>query len=359
MPAWNRIDIPERELRDLYINKNLSIFQISKRFGCTTGPVYRSLKEYKIPTRSLSEACTKVPVFRKQLQKWYWKDKMSMFEIADKLKCTHSAIVHKFKKLGIKSRGHLGLTKPIRLSKGNFEYLYYKRRLSLDKIAKIIHCSESGLERRFNNYSMVSRGNKNRACKYKKHDFSGNLIEKAYTTPYIRKAKRGTTEIVCLVNRSFDFLLPNKDEIPKWILNKVTHFFSFLAGYSDAEGCFYLKKPSKYRKIKSSGLEIQTQQKNIIWSLWRNMEKYGINSPKPRVSVRAGQLRSNGVRNNKDMWRINVNQKESLWKLIHFLRRYIKHENKIKMLAKITNNIIDRNTLPHCRPINLAIPALG
>ena len=381
MPAWNKISFPERELRRLYINKKLSIFQISKSFGCSTGPIHRSLREYKIPIRSLSEACTRVPVSKKQLQKWYWKDKMSMFEIADKLKCTHSAIVHKFNKLRIKSRGHLGLTKPIKLGKGNFEYLYYKRRLSLNKIAKIVHCSESGIERRFNNYNILTRGIKNRACKYKKRDFSGNSIEKAYligfrlgdlnvmkrvsvilvrcsttipaqtrlirnlfkpyTTPHVWKAKRGTTEIACLVNRSFDFLLPKEDKISPWILTNDKAFWAFFAGYADAEGCFYIHKASK-GKFDTSRFEIETQQKEIINGLWKGIQTYKIFTPIPRISRMAGSIDKRGVINNKDTWKLNINRKSSLNEFIRLIEPYIKHANKIKKIGGIKENLVLR-----------------
>lgn len=317
-----------------------------------------------------------------------------MLQIADRLGCTHSAIVYKFKKFGLKSRGHLGLTRPIRLTKKGFKYLYYQRGLSLKKIASIAHCSESGLERRFKKYNLVSRGDKSRTCKYKRRDFSENRIEKAYligfrlgdlnvmksvsviqvrcsttipaqvklirelfslyTTPHITRAKRGTYEIVCLVNRSFDFLLPKKDEIPEWIVNNKELFFSFFAGYSDAEGCFYFKKPGRKGKTKTASYDIQTQQKNIIWQLWKNVQKYGIYTVKPKISVKAGRISSNGNKNNKDMWCLTVSRKDSLWKLINFLHPYIKHRNKIKKISQVEKNIILRHTIPYSHPIDLS-----
>jgi len=336
------------------------------------------------------------PISKKELKKLYFKDKLSMFQIANKLGCTHSAIVYKFKKFGLKSRGNIGLTKPIKLTKKGFEYLYYQRDLSLKKIANIVHCSESGLERRFKNYNLVSRGNKNRACKYKKKDFSGNLIEKAYlvgfrlgdlnvtkivsviqvrcsttipaqvrliknlfapyTTPYVTKAKRGTYEIVCLVNRSFNFLLPKEDKIPKWIENNKKYFFSFLAGYSDAEGSFYFKKPRKGGKIWTSGFEIQTQDKNIISDSASLLKKYSIVTNGPSISRCAGKIDKRGVINNKDIWRFGITKKESLWKFIHFLKLYLKHPNKVKKLYQFKENIKERNILPYCRPIDLSSP---
>ncbi len=319
------------------------------------------------------------PITKKELRKLYFKDKLSMFQIADQLGCTHSAIVYKFKKFGLKSRGHIGLTKPIRLTKSGFENFYYKKRLSLKKIARIVHCSESGLERRFKSYNLTSRGNKNRTCKYKKFDFSGNLTEKAYligfrlgdlnvtkrvsviqvrcsttipaqirliknlfvsyTTPYVTRAKRGTYEIVCLVNRSFDFLLPKKDKIPEWVLTNQKTFWSFFAGYTDAEGCFYLKRPRKYRGMWSSGFEIQTQQEKIIKSLWNGVLKCGIDSPYPKISRKGGSIDKRGIINNRDIWRLDINKKGSLGKFINFIELYIKHENKIKTINKVKENL--------------------
>lgn len=399
MPAWNKVDIPREELENLYHKQKLSIAQIAKRLNCSTGPVHRALREYKISIRNLSEACIKVPVTKKQLKEWYFKDKFSMFEIADKLGCNHSAIVYKFQKLGIKSRGHLGLTKPVKLTKKGFQYLYYEKGLSLKKIAKIVHCSESGLERRFKIYNLKSRGIKNRACKYKKFDFSEDPIEKAYLigfrlgdlnvkrvvnviqvrcsstikyqlnlikklfTPYTTvratKGKRGDWDIVAFVSRSFDFLLPKHMQIPKWILKNSNNFFAFFAGYIDAEGYFYFKKPKRNGGISTATFGVQTQDKKIICKLAKKLNDFSIQVYGPRISEPAGHIDKRGVRNNKDVWCFNVIQKQSLWKLIHHLEPYLKHADKIRRLKEVKENLILRNEAPYCRPIDLSTSFLS
>src|SRR5258708_1185082 len=335
----------------------------------------------------------KINASPQELKKLYFTNKLSMKEIGKILGCTHSAIVYKFKKLAIKSQAHLGLTKPLKITKEQLEYFYYKKNLSWDKIAKIYHCSEGGIQKRFVKYQLQFRGNKNRSCKYKKKDFSGNLIEKAYligfrlgdlnvkkrvnviqvrcstthkaqrklikdlfiqyTTPYITKAKRGTIEIVCLVNNSFEFLLPKEDVIPEWIQKNKEHFFSFFAGYSDAEGSFYIKKPGKKGKTISSSFQIQTQQKNIILSIWKNLEKYKIKCPYPLISRKAGAIQNNGVINNKDMWRIEIARKKSLWSLLNIFEPYLKHGEKVKKVKEIRKNIIYRNSIKYAHKINL------
>lgn len=172
------------------------------------------------------------------------------------------------KKYGIRSRGHLGLTKPIRISKEKLKYFYHNRGLSLDKIAKILHCSEGGLQRKMRDFEIKSRPTSNRACKYKKKDFGESLTEKAYMigfrlgdlnvskgksvisvrcsttkraqasliknlfSPYggvaITKAKRGTIEINVFLNNSFSFLIPKKDKIPGWVTRNDKYFLAFL-----------------------------------------------------------------------------------------------------------------------------------
>ena len=117
MRPWNKRVLDRKELRRLYLNERLSLAKIGKIYECDANVILRNLREYGILTRKLSEATVKVPISREQLVRWYWKDGLSMFEIADRLGCTHSAVVYKFQKLGIKSRGHLGLTPPLNLTR--------------------------------------------------------------------------------------------------------------------------------------------------------------------------------------------------------------------------------------------------
>ena len=88
------------------------------------------------------------------------------------------------------------------------------------------------------------------------------------------------------------------------------------------------------------------------------LNQLDIFSPKPKISRHGGNLDKRGVKNNKDMWRIEVCQKESLWRLLNFLKPYIKYKRKSEVISKAIENIISRNNLPYCRPINLSIPKL-
>jgi intein-encoded DNA endonuclease-like protein len=330
-----------------------------------------------------------------------------MFDIADRLGCTHSTVVYKFQRLGIQSRGHLGLIPPLKLSKETLEYLYYKRRLSLKKIAKILHRSEGGVERRFNKFGLTSRGNSNRACKYKKHDFSGNLEEKAYmvgfrlgdlnvydkvnviqvrcssthkaqidviktlfasyTTPFTYNSLDDgyqKTHIICLVNKSFDFLVPKEDKIPKWVLSDTNTFWAFFAGYSDAEGSLMISKDGTSQVKRRVGFELATYDKNILFTLRSNLKKFGISSyfrlssPKGTI-IKSGLKRGKNYYSNGDCWRLSVQTKQSLWILIYYWKCFAKHKEKVSRIKSAEENLRRRNYIKWSKPIDLSIPTLN
>lgn len=394
---WNKIDIPKQELIDLYENQRLSISQISSRLGYSNGPICRLLKEYQIKVRTVSQAKEKYFIPKKELKNLYITQKLSTEQIAKKYGCDSVTIIYKMRKYGIKSRGHLGLTKPINISKEKLEYLYHDRKLSAVKIAKILHRSKGGVERKIHNFNISTRNIDNRACKYKKFDFSGNLTEKAYmigfrlgdlnvvqtknliiircsttkrnqvklikdlfspyTTPHIGKAKRGTFEIAAHLNKTFSFLLPKQDNIEPWILENPQHFWAFFAGYSDAEGCLYLHRvEGKYLKS-FANFQISSYDKNILQQLWKGLNQVDISSVFPAICHPKGTPCGNPKYfSNNDMWRLTVSRKDSVWKLIYFWGLYSKHKDKQTAIEKAKRNIILRNQLPHCHKIDLSIP---
>lgn len=111
------------------------------------------------------------------------------------------------------------------------------------------------------------------------------LFEK-YGGVYSYFAPRGTYEICCYLNNSFEFLLPKEDKVPNWILKDNRCFLAFFAGYIDAEG---------YISIRRRGLEIQSYDKNILRQSWKKLKILGITCPKPTLSKPAGYVQKNGT----------------------------------------------------------------
>jgi len=394
---WNKINIPKETLTELYENQRLSIAQIASKLGYSNRPIHRLLRDYQIKIRTISQAKEKFDIPKNELKNFYCAKELSTEQIAKKYGCNHVTILNRMKKYGIKSRGHLGLTKPIKISKEKLEYLYHDRKLSAVKIANILHKSKGGIERKIKYFNIKTRNIDNRVCKYKKFDFSGNLVEKAYmigfrlgdlnvvptknliiircsttkknqvklikdlfspyTKPHIAIAKRGTFEITAHLNKTFYFLLPKQDNIEPWILENPQYFWAFFAGYADAEGCMHLHR-SNGKYLKSFAIfQISSYDKNVLKQIWAKLNQLDIISPPPAVCSLKGTPCSNSKYfSNNDTWRLTVSRKECLWKLAHAWKKYSRHKDKQNAIEKAIENLIRRNYIHQSHKINLSPP---
>lgn len=327
-------------------------------------------------------------ISKETLTDLYLKQKLSTDAIAKILSCrSHVTILNYLKKYTIPRRSKLGNRISIDISKETLSGLYYDKKLTQKQIAHNFgNQSDIGIRRLMRIYNLKPRNNSEANTKYPKFNFSGNLEEKAYLIGFrlgdlniskiheliqarcsstikeqaslfedlfkvyghvnISIAKRGTLEMVVLLNNSFNFLLPKHDLIEEWILKEDKYFLPFLAGYADAEGSYYMRKPSyKKSKIGWGVFEVQTYDKNIIYTISEKLKSLNIegafSNPKKRVHQ------------NGDMWRLTINKKQDLWNFIKLIEPYHKHKNKISELREVKNNLILRNSLPFCKPIIL------
>lgn len=318
----------------------------------------------------------------------YLKQKLSTAAIAHQLGCHSHVTVLKYLKLyGIPRRTRLGNRKPITISKKELINLYVKQHLTQSAIAKKIGHSLFGIQYLMNKYKIKPRSYSIANTKYPKYDFSGSEQEKAYLIGFrlgdlnvskvheliqvrcstsikgqvdliqnlldryghvhIWKAKRGTWEIVILLNQTFSFLLPKRDNIEEWVSSNPKLFLSFLAGYTDAEGSYYLRLPYYKRISKPSWgvFEIQSYDKNIINSIGKHLSilqiEYKLSNPKRLIQ------------NNGNLRRLTIIKKQSLWNFIKLMKQYHRHKIKLQDLKKVKDNLILRNSLPNCKHILL------
>ena len=296
-----------------------------------------------------------------------------MDEIGKRFGCNHVTIVNRFKEYGWKSRGHRGTKKKIGISKNGLIYLYNKKGFSADKISRMLGCSEGGLIRKFKLFRIKTRGpNKRIPYKYpNKLDFDDTkalmaymigfregdlnvgltrqvvvvrcsttipaqvrlikLLFKKYGGISVSKAKRGTYEINCFLNKSFSFLVHKIKRVPRWIQANRDYFMSFLSGYVDAEG---------HINVTRKGVEVQTQEKGIIFDSWKLLNKFGITCNKPLLSVRGGHIDKRGMRNNKDCWRLSLYKRDELLKFIGEYQKYVRHEHKKEAVELILQQLL-------------------
>lgn len=395
--AWNKTPIDKKWLEKAYLEEKLSITQIAKDLGASGNVVHNRLKEYRIPRRSISDAKRLFDISKTELEKLYFKKRLSMFQIADYYGCTHGTIVGRFKQFGLKSRGHLGLTQPIIITKTRLKSLYHGSNLSVKQIAKELGRSKGGIERRIRKYGIKTRGNENRKhWKYEKKLFDGSLEDKAYMIGFrlgdlnasktnqvvvVRGstsreaqarlfeslfssyggvssslARRGTIEQYAFLDRSFDFLLPKHDVIETWIVDCSRCFLAFFAGYFDAEGSVTIHRGASSR---FGGFEVQSYDRQIILQSWKKLCLLGVECPKPTLARPAGYVNKNGIRSNGDTWRLSIFSKKAVWQLLQWFKHLMKHEDKLRKLKVVEENIMQRNKLGRGRRvIDLSIPEL-
>lgn len=326
----------------------------------------------------------RLTISKDSLIELYVNQRLSSFSISKLLGAkSHVTILNYLAKYDISRRSRLGNRKPINIDKEILFDLYYKRKLSQEQIAKKFGCCQQDIQRRMKAYKINARSCSEANTKYLKFDFNNSLLEKAYLLGFrvgdlnVSKvhnliqvrgstsvkeqvelftdlfqdygnvhtwiAKRGTYESVALLNQSFEFLLPKKDSVEQWILDDKEYYLSFLAGYIDAEGSFYLRKHSRNEGLELGLFEIQSYDKNIITTIFEKLKEQNIEC---RLSIN-----NKHERYKNDMCRITVNKKQSLWAFIKLAEPYLKHKKRLRDLCRVKGNLVLRNSLPYCRPI--------
>jgi len=278
-----KFNISKVELRNLYIEKKLSEYEIAKIFHCHQMTISRRLHEYNINTRTICKATLNRAKrsYDKSLKNFNGRLKEKAYLIGFRLGDLHV------------SRAGKNTNDPIirvRVNSTKLEQIHLFRRL-------------------FSKYGYIWQGKVDRS---------------------------GAISIRCYLNSSFSFLVPKEDCIKNWILKNSRYFISFLAGYIDAEGTFCLCGGDGVFSIRS-------QDKEIIWQIYFGLNKLGILCKKPKVARLAGDIDYRGIKNNKDAWCLTVYRKNSLLKLIDLIKSILKHPKRCKDMEIVRDNIMTRN----------------
>ncbi len=362
-----KIIIPKSRLRFLYTERKFSARRIANIFNCEQTAILNRLREYNIPIKYLKK---KVIVSKKQLEDLYIKKGLSTYKVAEKFNCTSGTIYRNLKLHKIKTRP----LKRLNLTKKELEELYINKRFSLSRIAKVYKCSASGILKKMRQYKIPSRDLSEANTKHVKTDFNGSNIEKAYILGFrigdlgVREEKnlvkigcgttksaqiklikdlfnkygpiwisktdrRGAKHIDCSLNSSFKFLLTKHKSIPNWILKNNKNFFSFLAGYTDAEGNIGVcDSRARFR--------IRSYDKGILRDIDTKLKLFSIRS---LFSLdKEAHIDKGGVRHNKDSWQVVINEKESLLRIFNKIGFLLRHQKRKRNLLKAKKNVILR-----------------
>jgi len=363
-----KIEIPKEELEKLYIKKGLSSYKIAKIYKCYPTVIQKRLREYKIP---LIHKKNKINISKERLHELYINRKLSTYKIAKLTRIGRTTVYNKLIESGIATRPK----KVVEISKSKLKELYSKERLSLSQIAKKYNCSHSIILDKLKKHNIKRRNSFESIAIYSKKKFNGDNIKKTYMIGFrlgdlnvksynqnlgviyiktnttkeaqvelIKKVfggyghfnvsfKKGIYSVDCGLDNSFAFLLPKKDKVPNWILKNKKYFFSFLAGYSDAEGCIKIyNNMARYR--------VGSYDKNLLKQVYEKLNEFKL-CPKYKMETKADTVYA-GVKKNCDFWRVTVNKKVELLRLLGFLEPYMKHSAKLEDLKRAKNNILER-----------------
>jgi len=313
---------------------------------------------------------------KEQLKKLYEKEKLTTYQIANKFGCCQATIWKKLIGLGIKRRRPHDLNSNVP-SKETLIHLYLNKKLSTWEIGKKYKYSRGTVHRKLKEFGIVTRSRAEAHIIYPRNDFSGDLVEKAYligfrigdlgvrkiypnskticiasgsTIPeqieliknlfkkygnvWVKKTKDGKINIQSNLNLSFEYLLSKN--FPDWVEKNREYFFSFLAGFTDAEGTISQANKLDYYSLGN-------YDKQLLFIIYKNLNKLGIRCNVPNSDNRKGKTNSQGYKYSSNYWSLRIYRKKDLLNLLLKLKPYIRHKLKIKALKKAEDRIILRN----------------
>ncbi|MBI5457050.1 hypothetical protein HY969_04915 [Candidatus Kaiserbacteria bacterium] len=360
--------IPESKLRHLYEQRGWSLRDIGRKYDCDTGVIVRAFRKHGIQMRHPTAALS---LDADDLRALYRGRKLSTYKIAARYGCDPKTVYRYLKLNSIATRPR----KRISLNKKVLSTLYLNKKLSLSEIARQNGYSAPGILKKLRQHGIERRSISETSTKHQKSDFIGGKKEKAYMVGFrvgdlgIRKKKnliyvssgttkvaqseliqnlfhsygpvwigkkdkRGAWNVSSSLNTSFSFLLPKHKHIPKWILKSNSYFFSFLAGYTDAEGNIYISDGrAKFR--------LRSYDKGILRDIHTSLRSKGIGNLFGLVSNAGTDER--GVKHNKDCWSVTINERRAISRLFMILLPLLRHqkrkEDAVAAMANVTNRL--------------------
>lgn len=265
------------------------------------------------------------------------------------------------------------------ITKEFLENVYLKKGLSTWAIEKKFGFPRSRVYNALKRNDIIPRSIANSHIRYKRLDFNGDLCEKAYLLGFavgdlrVRKLngkqsetisigcgstkfaqiklfyrlfsgygrvwrgkpdKRGAINIEAFVNKTFSFLLPEFRDY-KWCVKCKKHFFAFLAGFTDAEGSFYISNGQAF-------VSWGNYDAIILDFIKKGLDRFGIITQRIFQDSLKGFIGSHGYVRNNNYSHLTCGRKEMIRKLLQELEPFVLHQDKMKNMARLRKNLIMR-----------------
>lgn len=318
-----KLEIPEDELRDLYIEKEMSSNDIADEYGCSKRTILKRLREYNIPRRS-SGPERRDDITKEKLEKLYLVEELSTRDIAEKLDTGRSTIYSRLKKFDIPTRdiseSHIKYDR--KAFSGDSEEKNYLLGFRIgDLRARKVGEKSKTIK--------VDCGSTKEAQIQLFKDLFGGYGRVWEGGPY----EDGSKHVEAFLNDSFSFLLNAREEME--IPENRKDFLAFLTGFIDAEGSFFVTN-------EKAKFALGNYDEEILRKLKSRLEKLGIQST--QIYTNGEKYEVEGKYEQNDSYKLfQINGKESLLKITDLISDYIKHSDKKKDIKKIRENISKRN----------------
>lgn len=138
-------DIPEDELRELYLQQEYSIQDCADHFGCSSTLIEVRLDRYGIPTRP--PGGDSVDISEETLRELYVEQGLSTVEVAERFDCHDSTISRKLREHGI-ARDGPNHGNAMELPEDELVQLYVEEERTTYELADRYGCDPTVIERR-------------------------------------------------------------------------------------------------------------------------------------------------------------------------------------------------------------------
>jgi predicted DNA-binding protein YlxM (UPF0122 family) len=319
-----KLEIPEKELRELYLEKEMSSNELADEFSCSKRTILKRLREYNIPRRKPGLE-RRDDITKEVLEKLYIREELSTREIAGKLDTGRSTVYRKLKKYEIPTRdiseSHIKYErKPF---SGDQTEKYYllgfgigdlrTRKVGEQSKTVKVDCGSTREEQiqlfrdLFEDYGRIWEGG-----------------------PYEDESRH----IEAFLDDSFEFLLDAREKLDSLPENR-EYFLAFLAGFIDAEGSFFITQ-------KKAKFALGNYDKDLLEKLKRRLENLDIEPTRIYLNEERYEIEDTYTRND-DYKLFQINRKDSLLKIVELISPYVKHDGKKKQMKKVKENISNRN----------------
>jgi len=264
-----------------------------------------------------------------------------------------------------------------RLTKGLLLDLYVKKGFSARRIALKVGCGATSVFRHLEKHGIKARDASTAHMRYPRKPFSGDLVDKAHLMGFsigdlrVRKigdasrtvfvdcgstkqaqialirslfdgygrvwvsnpSDTGKVHIQASLDESFSFLLAARRDL-EMFLEDSEAFFPFLAGFSDAEGCFGVTRHRAYYSLGN-------YDKSLLELIRQKLLERGIPLPVVYTDNKL-YISSDGYRRNGYYSHLAVHRKEALAKLIRCLEPFTRHKDKKRRMRLAKQNLMER-----------------